>query len=239
MSVRISQGMVLAAGRGERMRPLTDVMPKPLIEVAGRCMLDRAIDRLEEAGITQVVVNTSYKADMIEAHLRQRKTPSILFSREEKALETGGGIAFALHHFTSPFVVANGDIIWLDGKTPALQRLSGAWKPDMLALLLLHPAQDAVGYTGDGDFFYSDATGLRRKTAGEKAPFVFSGVQLLHPALFTDVPQGAFSMNLLYDRLMEQSPQRIGAVIHDGRWLHVGDVDGKAKAEAVLTLHPS
>lgn len=233
MSIKVTKGMVLAAGRGERMRPLTDHMPKPMIEVAGRCMADRAIDRLIDAGVNDVLVNTSYKADMLEAHLAKRG--NITFSREETALETGGGITKALLHFgQEPFFVVNGDIIWLDAGQPALLRLATAWDDAVDAVLLLHPTDKAVGYGGAGDFFY-DAKGFTRRGGNASAPYVFAGVQLLHPRLFKDVPDGAFSMNLLYDRLINASPQRIKAVIHDGKWLHVGDVDGKNKAEAILT----
>lgn len=235
MSITVKQGMVLAAGRGERMRPLTDITPKPMVEVAGRSMLDRAIDRLEEAGATQLVVNTSYKAEMIENHLVRRGHPHIAFSREETALETGGGIAQALHHFgDSPFFAVNGDVIWLDKKEPALLRLCQAWAEDVDALLLLHPVESAVGYAGAGDFFYSEERGLARRGERARAPYVYAGVQLLHPRLFRSVPQGPFSLNLIYDRLIEQSPQRIRALVHEGQWLHVGDVAGKIRAEAIL-----
>lgn len=233
MSIVVTKGMVLAAGRGERMRPLTDHMPKPMIEVAGRSMVDRAIDRLQEVGVTNIVVNTSYKAEMLEAHLAQRDK-GIIFSREETALETGGGIARALPHFgQEPFFVVNGDIIWLDAKLSSLLRLASAWDDSVDAILLLHTTEKAVGYAGAGDFFYNEKC-LARKGNNKSAPYVFAGVQLLHPRLFRGVPQGAFSMNLLYDRLINVSPQRIKAVIHDGQWLHVGDVDGKQKAEAIL-----
>jgi MurNAc alpha-1-phosphate uridylyltransferase len=234
--MKIIKAMVLAAGRGERMRPLTDVMPKPMIEVAGRSMVDRAIDRFVEAGINDVVVNTSYKAEMLEAHLAKRITPNIVFSREETALETGGGIAKALHHFNSqPFFAANGDIIWLDGAVSALAKMEGEWNANLDAMLLLHPTEQAVGYGGAGDFFYAADKGLTRRGGAARAPYVFAGVQLLHPRLFKGTPQGAFSMNVLYDKLIEQTPDRIRAIIHDGKWLHVGDIAGKQQAEKILT----
>jgi len=228
------QAMVLAAGRGLRMRPLTDHMPKPMIEVAGESLIDRALDRLEEAGIEKVVVNTSYKAEMLEAHLSKRKNPHIVFSREEEALETGGGIARALEHFGgAPFFAVNGDIIWLDGAQPALMRLAEAWRNDLDALLLVHPVEKAVGYEGRGDFVV-DAKGHITR-AKPTAPYVYAGVQLLHPRLFENCPKGAFSLNLLYDKAMHASPPRIRALIHDGDWLHVGDAQGLKAAEARLT----
>lgn len=237
--MKITRGMVLAAGRGERMRPLTDVTPKPLIAVAGRSMLDRAIDRLEEAGVFFVVVNTSYKAEMIEQHLAKRSHPAIAFSREETALETGGGIAQALHHFNGePFFACNGDIIWLDAATPALTRLAGAWEDGLDALLLLAPVTTAVGYAGKGDFFLKDGM-LERRGARDAAPYVYAGVQLLHPRLFEGAPAGAFSLNILYDRAIAANPPRIKALVHDGQWLHVGDVPGKEQAEAILSRKTS
>ncbi len=235
MSVVITHGMVLAAGRGERMRPLTDVMPKPMIEVAGRSMINRAIDRLEEAGVAQVVVNVAYKAQMLQGHLAVRSTPSILFSHEETALETGGGIAQAMHHLgAAPFFAVNGDIIWLDAAVPALKRLAEAWNDDVDALLLVHPVETAMGYAGAGDFFCDDKGYLIRRGEHRTAPYVYAGVQILHPRLFEQCPEGKFSLNILYDKALSAHPPRLRAVVHDGQWLHVGDVEGKALAEEYL-----
>jgi MurNAc alpha-1-phosphate uridylyltransferase len=230
------QGMVLAAGRGERMRPLTDRTPKPLIAVAGRSLIDRALDRLQEAGVEKVVVNTSYKAQMLEEHLGRRHQPHITFSREDVALETGGGIARALSHFAGePFFAVNGDVIWLGGQVPALSRLAQAWGDELDALLLLHPVAGATGYDGPGDF-NADAKGtLVRRASGQTAPYVYAGVQLLHPRLFQGCPEGAFSLNVLYDRAMAMAPARIRGVVHDGAWLHVGDVQGLKLAETFLS----
>jgi N-acetyl-alpha-D-muramate 1-phosphate uridylyltransferase len=229
------QAMVLAAGRGVRMRPLTDHCPKPMIEVAGRSLIDRALDRLEEAGVEKVVVNTSYKARMLEEHLSKRRYPRIVFSREQEALETGGGIARALHHFGgAPFFAVNGDVIWLDGKVAALARLAGEWEERLDALLLLHPVDRAIGYDGEGDFTLGPGGMLIRRKPQESAPFVYAGVQLLHPRLFEGAPEGAFSLNLLYDRAMSLSPPRIRGLAHEGKWLHVGDPEGVKLAEASL-----
>lgn len=236
MSVHLpKQAMVLAAGRGERMRPLTDHMPKPMIEVAGRSLIDRALDRLEEASVTKAVVNTSYKAEMLEAHLSNRGHPRILFSREEAPLETGGGIARALHHFAdAPFFAVNGDVIWLDGVSPALARLAQGWHDGLDVLLLLHPVERATGYDGKGDFDLGGDGLLIRRAPQGTAPYVYAGVQLLHPRLFRESPQGAFSLNLLYDRALASSPPRARGIVHDGQWLHVGDAKGLAQAEARL-----
>jgi N-acetyl-alpha-D-muramate 1-phosphate uridylyltransferase len=227
--------MVLAAGRGVRMRPLTDHAPKPMIEVAGRSLIDRALDRLEEAGVQKIVVNTSYKADILEDHLRERHGAKILFSREEEALETGGGIARALHHFGGqPFFAVNGDIIWLNGAELALKRLAAHWDDSADALLLLHPVSQATGYDGKGDFELGPSGALTRRAPDKSAPYVYAGVQLLHPRLFEGCPKGAFSLNVLYDKALTSSPPRIRALVHDGAWLHVGDAEGLRLAEIYL-----
>lgn len=234
----IQKAMVLAAGLGTRMRPLTDHKPKPMIEVAGRTLIDRALDQLERYGISQVVVNTAYKADMLEAHLAQRHSPPIVISRESEPLETGGGIAKALPLLGGePFFSLNSDTMCLDGKTPALERMMQQWNPEQMdVLMLLHPVERAVGYDGKGDFWLDTGGWLRRRMPDSTAPYVFTGVQILHPRLFADCPPAPFSMNVLYDRLRDSSGTyaRIGVVIHDGDWLHVGDPEGLKQAEVFL-----
>jgi len=229
------QAMVLAAGLGKRMRPLTDHVPKPMIEVAGRTLIDRTIDELESAGVEKIVVNTSYKAEILEAHLLKRSSPQLIFSREETPLETGGGVARALSHFgETPFFAVNGDVIWLNGPESALHRLSAAWDNSMDALLLLNDVDTAVGYDGKGDFFVDAAGNIIRRRSDQKGPYVYAGVQILHPRLFQSCPDGAFSLNVLYDKAMKMQPPRIRALIHNGFWLHVGDVKGKEQAEERL-----
>ncbi len=234
MAVMIDRAMVLAAGRGVRLRPLTDHLPKPLVPVGGIAMLDRALDALSHAGVSQAVVNVHHLAPQVEARLATRRTPSIQVSRESELLETGGGIAKAIGHFgAEPFFATNADVVWLDGKTPALTRLADAWDGTRMdALLLVHPVERAVGYDGVGDFTLSGDGRLERRGAAPSAPFVFAGVQILHPRLFTDVPAGAFSLNLLYDRAREAG--RLFGLAHDGEWLHVGTMDGLAAAERAL-----
>ncbi len=213
-----SHGMVLAAGFGIRLRPLTDTLPKPLIPVAGRCMLDRALDRLDEAGVRHIVVNTHYLRDKIAAHLAAR--PEISLSPEETILETGGGVAHALPLLgEKAFYVVNGDIIWTNGPDQtALTRLAAAWNDDTMdALLLLHPTVKAYGYDEGGNFFYPP---LRWRNTEPQAPYVFAGVQILHPRLFQKKPDGAFSLRVLYRQAFEQG--RLHVVIHDGAWYHIG-----------------
>lgn len=227
----IRRAMVLAAGLGLRMRPLTENLPKPLVKLGGRTLLDHALDRLAEAGITDAVVNTHYLGHMIEAHLSDRDAPRITLSPEDVLLETGGGIARALPHLNAgAFIVVNADISWRDGDRPALDRLKAAWRDgDMDALLLLQDTTTATGYDARGDFFMSDAGVLTRRGDAAAAPYVFTGIQVLHPRLFADVPAGPFSLNLLFDRAIAAG--RLYGLAHDGEWFHVGTPGALAEAE--------
>lgn len=224
--------MVLAAGLGKRMRPLTKSRPKPLVELAGRTLLDRALDHLAAFGVRRIVVNAHYKRDMIAAHLAGRD--GIVLSPEEKLLETGGGIAQALPHLgKAAFIVVNSDAVWSDGHSPALARLAAAWdEAAMDALLLLHPTVTCAGIHDHGDFHMEADGRLRRRGEGEVAPFVFTGVQILHRRLFDDAPAGAFSLNILYDRAAEA--ERLFGLRHDGEWYHVGTPEELAATEALF-----
>lgn len=214
------RAMVLAAGLGLRMRPITDRLPKPMIAVAGRAMLDRVFDHLDAFGIERRVVNLHHLGHIIRDHLAGRA--DVDFSDEPVLLETGGGVAKALPLLgRDPFLVANADIVWLDGPTPALGRMAAGWDDAAMdALLLLHPAASAFGYSGRGDFFLDERGVPRRPRDGEAAPFIFAGVQILKPELFRDVPEGPFSLNLIYDRALAAG--RLRALVHDGKWFHVG-----------------
>ncbi len=232
------QAMILAAGLGKRMRPLTDTIPKPLIEVHGSALIDRAIAQLELAGVEKIIVNTSYKADLLEAHLQKYTSPQIILSYEEEPLETGGGIAKALHHFNDmPFFCINGDVIWIDHQSPALKSLAQKWNNDLDAVLLLHPTQTAIGYEGKGDFNVADNGDLIRRESNEKAPYIYTGIQMLHPRLFQGCPAGAFSLNLLYDKAINAFPTKIKAIVHDGVLLNVGDPTGVKLAEEYIKKH--
>jgi MurNAc alpha-1-phosphate uridylyltransferase len=228
------RAMVLAAGRGERMRPLTDTVPKPMIEVRGRTMIDRVLDRLAATGVTKAVVNLYHLGGQIERHLAARDGPNVLFSHETELLDTGGGVAKALPQLGArPFFALNGDVVWLDGGTPALDRLAAAWDDGAMdILLLLHPTAYAYGYDGLGDFFMSPLGALRRRRDREVAPFIFTGIQVLHPRIFRDVPAGAFSLNLLYDRAAEAG--RLWGLRHDGEWFHVGTPEALGEVENAL-----
>lgn len=232
--------MVLAAGLGLRLRPLTENCPKPLIAVAGRTLLDRALDHLVAAGVARAVVNLHYLGHMIETHLTARPTPQIDYSREEALLETGGGVTKALGLLgPSPFYVVNADIAWTDGEAPALKRLAALWRDaDMDALLLLHPVARATGYDGVGDYLGAPGQGgaahtLTRRRARPSAPYVFTGVQLLHRRLFIDAPSGPFSLTRLYDRA--EKAGRLHGIVHDGDWHHIGTPAGLTEAETALS----
>ena len=236
MLKRVKAGMVLAAGLGLRMRPLTETTPKPLIPVAGRTLLDRMIDRFQDAGVETVVVNVHHLADQVNEHLKNRAAPAIIISDErDSLLETGGGLKKALGLLgDQPFFAANADAILLNANTPALGRLMEQWDDEKMdGLLLLHSTVEAYGYTGAGDF-NADATGkLVRRAELEIAPYLFTGVQLLHPRLFDGAPDGPFSLNVLYDKALEND--RLFGVVHDGEWFHVGDPEGLADVEGYMS----
>jgi MurNAc alpha-1-phosphate uridylyltransferase len=224
--------MVLAAGLGLRLRPITLTLPKPLVPVAGRTMLDRVLDHLDRVDAGFKVVNLHWLGETIRSHLDGRQ--DIVFSEEPELLETGGGVAKALPRLgTAPFFVCNADIIWTDGAEPALARLLRAYDTARMdGLLLLHPVETAFGYDGQGDF-HLDADGrLTRRKPGETSPLMFAGVQILHPRLFDGNPGGKFSLNLLYDKAM--AADRLFGIVHDGRWYHVGTPSALADAEAHL-----
>lgn len=228
--------MVLAAGLGTRLRPVTDRIPKPLVEVGGRALIDHSIDRLVAAGVRRIAVNLHYKGEMIEHHLAARRDVEIRFSREAELLDTGGGVLNALPLLGDSFFVVNSDIFWFDGKVPALLRLALAWDEARLdAVLLMQRAAAAVGYEGVGDFTMDPLGTPRRRQEREVAPHVFAGVQLLHRRLFDGAAPGKFSLNPLWDRALARG--RLAAVLHDGEWYHVGSPAGLAATAARLDTH--
>lgn len=227
--------MVLAAGIGERMRPLTERLPKPLIAVAGKPLIDHVLDRLADAGVERAVVNVHYLADLIERHLANRKRPHIVISDERSALlDTGGGVVKALPALgREPFLHVNSDTIWIDGVRPNLARLAEVFDPiAMDALLLLAPTATSVGYTGRGDFVMDPDGRLRPRGENMMAPFVYAGAALLRPALFDAAPDGAFSLTRLFNRAAGAG--RLHGLRLDGVWMHVGTPDAIARAEAAI-----
>ncbi len=228
--------MVMAAGLGKRMRPLTATRPKPLVQVAGKALLDHSLDRLRAAGIPRAVVNAHYLADALEAHIKSRvKGIEIAVSDErEQLLETGGGLAHALPLIDAdPFLVVNSDNLWVDGPMDSLRLLASGWDDARMdALLLLVPLSRANFHSGQGDFHISATGQLRRKKPGAVAPFVYTGIQMISKRLFTDLPDGPFSTNLLWDRAIAEG--RAFGSVHQGLWFDVGTPGAVKKTEAAL-----
>jgi len=232
VAIRPKRAMVLAAGIGKRMRPITATVPKPLVEVCGRALIDHGLDRLEKAGVEATVVNVHYLADLVSVHVRRRNRPNVIISDErERLLDTGGGIAKALPHFENePFYLLNSDSFWIEGPRPNLDWLAGAWNSDRMdALLLLASTVRSVGYNGRGDFRMDPAGRLSRRPEREVAAFAYAGAAILHPRLFAGCPEGPFSLNRLFDQAIEA--ERLFGVRMDGAWLHVGTPETIGEAE--------
>ena len=213
--------MVLAAGLGTRMRPLTDATAKPLLTLSGRSLLDHILDRLAEVGVERAVVNAHWHADQIAAALAARTDPpTTVLIREPVLLETGGGVRNALPALgADPFYVINGDAFWLDGPVPALTRLARAFDDSVDAVLLVHRAFQVQGDVGMGDFALDKWGVPRRRRQREVVPYVYAGAQMIRPSLLDGMPDGAFSMNQAWDRAMAAGCIR--AVVHDGPWFHL------------------
>lgn len=234
----LPRAMVLAAGYGLRLRPITEKTPKPLVLVAGRTMLDRALDSLAAAGVGHAVVNIHHLGAQIEARLAERTrlglAPTTEISAEPELLDTGGGIKNALPRLGgAPFLAVNADIVWEDGPVPALKRLAAAYDATAMdALLLLVRRDQAVGFDGPGDFFQNDDGRLVRRGERPQAPYVYAGLQMLTPSLFEGAPAGAFSLNRLYDRALAKG--RLFGLVHDGAWYHVGTPEALREADRIL-----
>jgi MurNAc alpha-1-phosphate uridylyltransferase len=227
--------MILAAGFGTRMRPLTDKLPKPLVAVGGKPLINHVLDRLAAAGVETAVVNVHHFADQLEQHLKPRRAPKIVISDERDAvLGTGGGVAKALPLLgPAPFFLVNSDTLWIDGVKSNLERLAAAFRPDRMdALLLLAPTATSVGYSGRGDFSMAADGRLRRRNERDVVPFVYAGIAMLSPALFKDAPGGAFALTQVLDRAIEQ--ERLFGLRLEGVWMHVGTPDAVAAAERAI-----
>ena len=230
-----NRAIVLAAGLGTRMRPYNGHVPKPLVEIGGKSLIDYSLDRLADAGVESVVVNVHHLADILERHLAPRQRPQIVISDERgELLGTGGGIAKALPKLgEAPFFLVNSDTVWLDGVKPNFRRMADAFDPQTMdALLLLAPTANSIGYTGRGDFAMLPDGRLRRRRENEVVPFVYAGAAVLSPAMFADAPKGAFSLTLLFDRAVERA--RLYGLRLEGVWMHVGTPEAVAAAEATL-----
>jgi N-acetyl-alpha-D-muramate 1-phosphate uridylyltransferase len=236
MPGRITTAMVLSAGFGTRMAPANNTVPKPLVRLGGKALIDHVLDRHAEAGIARVVVNVHYKADMIEAHLKGRKRPAIEISDErEKLLDTGGGVKKALPRLgAGPFLIHNADSVWIEGVGSNLARLMQAWDGERMdCLMMLALASHSLGYQGRGDFaFAADGRIRRRRMEQELVPFAFTGVSVAHPRLFTGSPDGSFSLNAVWDGAIAAG--RAFGMRMEGTWMHVGSADALAQAEQQL-----
>jgi MurNAc alpha-1-phosphate uridylyltransferase len=224
--------MVLAAGFGTRMRPLTDKMPKPLVEVAGKPLLDHVLDRLADAHVATAVVNVHYLGDQIISHVANRQKPRVVISDERKeVLGTGGAVVKALPLLGhEPFFHLNADTLWIDSVTPNLDRLAKAFDPDRMdILLLMAPTANSIGYEGAGDYAMLADGQLRKRKEHQVVPFVYAGVAIMSPALFKDAPQGEFSLTKLFDKANEQ--ERLFGLRLEGVWMHVGTPEAITAAE--------
>jgi MurNAc alpha-1-phosphate uridylyltransferase len=232
--MRPDTAVILSAGLGTRMRPLTLATPKPLLPLAGQPILGHALDRLAAAGVKDIVVNAHHLADQIAEFLRDR--PGVVLSREAELLDTGGAVAAMLANKLlpdAPFYILNGDAFWVDGTRDSLLRLADSFDPGVTdVMLLLARAAGAVAETGRGDFLWPRDGAIRRRGERDVAPYLFAGVQIAAPSLFRAAPKPPFSMNLLWDRALAAG--RLGAIVHDGLWFHLSTPDDLARADALL-----
>jgi MurNAc alpha-1-phosphate uridylyltransferase len=232
--MRPDTAVILSAGLGTRMRPLTLTTPKPLLQLAGQPILAHALARLKAAGVSKIIVNAHHLAGQIAKFLQTY--PDVVLSQEDELLETGGAITAMMAKNllpAAPFYVVNGDAFWVDGPTDTLLRLAAAYQPQAMdAMLLLARAAGAVAETGRGDFLWPRDGQLRRRDERDVAPYLYAGVQIVSPALFATAPPPPFSMNILWDAALAAG--RLGAIVHDGVWFHLSTPDDLERADAVL-----
>lgn len=230
-----TDAMVLAAGLGTRMRPITDTRPKPLVEVGGRTLIDHVLDRLADAGVAKAVVNVHHHAGQMEAHLAGRKSPPVEISDErETLLDSGGGVVKALPQLAGDAIfILNADTFWLDGASRNLDRMRAAWDPERMdALLLVAALTASVGFDGAGDFFMAQDGRLRRRPERQVTPFAYAGVAIMSRAAFDGAPEGPFSLNRLWNAAIESG--RLYGLRLDGLWLHVGTPQAIVEAEEAI-----
>src|ERR1700730_295016 len=232
MPVKPSKAMVLAAGLGVRMRPLTDRLPKPLVQVAGRALLDHVLDKLGDAGVREAVVNVHYLPDQIIEHVADRSRPRVIISDErDLVLGTGGGVVKALPLLgPAPFFHVNADTLWIDGVRTNLARLAETFDPSRMDILLvMGPTTSSIGYCGRGDYAMLPDGALRKRKEHQVVPFVYAGAAIMSPSLFADAPSGEFSLTKMFDRANEQ--ERLFGLRLAGGWMHVGAPDAVQAAE--------
>lgn len=227
--------MVMAAGLGKRMRPLTSTRPKPMVQVAGKPLIDHALDSLAASGVTRAVINVHYLADSLEAHVLARAVPKCVISDErDQLLETGGGMVKAEPLLPDPFFCLNSDNLWVDGPVDCFHQLSDLWNPEQMdALLLMVPHAGARNYRGEGDFYLDPLGRVSRRQSKRVAPFIYTGIQIVAHRLLRDAPEGAFSTNVLWNRAIEEG--RLFGTTFTGLWYEVGDPTAVIATEAALT----
>ena len=226
--------MVLSAGFGKRMRPLTDTMPKPMVPVNGTPLIGHVMNRLVDVGVERAIVNLHYLGEQIQNYLADENRLEIVFSEEVDLLETGGGVKHAMSLLGSnPFYVINSDAFWLDGYENTLRRLAREWREDKMdVLLMLQSTVYAYGYEGLGDFDAEASGKLERRQESAVTPWLFAGIQIVHPRALKNTPEGAFSLNVVYDQVSEA--ERLYGMIHDGEWFHIGTPQSIAETEEFL-----
>jgi len=232
---KIKNAMVLAAGLGIRMQPITNTIPKPLVKVSGKTLLDHALDALATQNVNRVSVNVHYLAGQIEAHVKPRKFPQVEFSDERKELlDSGGGVKQAVKSFEpGPFIILNADSFWVDGPVPNLKAMAEFWDDDEMDMLLLVSAKDkAVGFEGPGDFFIDSDGRLTRRGEAKTAPAIYAGAIIAKAENFHAVSEAKFSLNVLFDEAIAN--HRLFGVMLDGLWLHVGTPAAIGEAEAAI-----
>jgi MurNAc alpha-1-phosphate uridylyltransferase len=231
---KVTRAMIMAAGYGTRMRPLTDHIPKPLVTVRGKSLLDHTLDRLVAAGITMVVINLHYRAKQVQDHLAARRDIEIRYSLEEEILGTGGGVVKALPYFENEsFFILNSDSVWVEGYVPPLMAMQRVWDPERMdGLLLLASMITAMGYEGRGDFLLDVNGHVSRVPELTSSPFAYTGVQIVHPRLFAGAPSGNFSTNKMWDMAIAKG--RLFGTRLEGIWIHVGTPEAREDAEHYL-----
>lgn len=228
------KAMLLAAGLGQRMRPVTNTIPKPMVKVGGKCLIDWTLDSLPAGGVTEAVVNVHYLAPLLVRHLASRATPRVVISDEtDRLMDTGGGVAKALPLLGGePFFVCNCDAIILDGAVPAARRVASAWSDALDVLMLVQPRDTAHGFDGAGDFFVDETGRMTRRGTALAAPYVYAGLFLMHPRAMAGTAVEPFSLNRVWDKAI--AADRMRAIVHDGRWFHVGTPEAIGETEALL-----
>lgn len=228
------KAFILAAGKGTRLRPHTDTMPKPMVPIAGKSIIHRTLEKLAHENVAETVVNLYHLSPVLEEHLAGISTPRIILSHENDLLETGGGIKKALHHFGGePFYIINGDALWDEGNNgTALARLAQAWDDSKMDILLLLQPTSSMHMTGAVGDYTVDAQGRAKRSKDRSGDYMFAGIRIAHPRVFDGSPDGAFSFLSLMDKA--ESEGRLYAVIHEGNWYHISTPEDLAEVDAAF-----